>query len=86
MLIILWARCPLFEKFFKMEVAKSNDEILLKFLEKNVLLEMPFRQLKQIYSAAEQFSLNIRYRTAKFFMNFVDRNFYKIIPNTVLFS
>jgi hypothetical protein len=75
-----------FEKFFTTEVSKSNDDIISEFLDRSFLLEMPFRQLKQIYSAAEQFNMNLRYRTSKFFMNFVDRSFYKIIPNTVLFS
>jgi hypothetical protein len=75
-----------FEKCFTIEVSKSNDDIIGRFMDRSVLLEMPFRQLKQIYSAAEQFNMNLRYRTSKFFMNFVDRSFYKIIPNTVLFS
>ena len=77
---------PDFERNFKNVVSVSNDDIIEKFLDKSFLLEFQLRQLKQIYSAAEQFDLNVKYRMAKFFMNFVDRNFYKAIPNTLLFS
>jgi hypothetical protein len=73
-----------FSRFFSEQILLSNDDIITEFRDASKLARFKTRQLKMIYSAAEQFNINIRVRIAKFASHFVDLNSMDKIPNTWL--
>jgi hypothetical protein len=73
-----------FGKFFAEQSALSNDDVIAEFRDAAKLARFKTRQLKMIYSAAEQFNTNTRVRIAKFASHFVDLKSTTKIPNTWL--
>lgn len=73
-----------FGKFFAEQSALSNDDVIAEFRDAAKLARFKTRQLKMIYSAAEQFNTNTRVRIAKFASHFVDLKSSTKIPNTWL--
>jgi hypothetical protein len=75
-----------FDKFFRSQLNKSEDDLIAQFSNREFLERFGTRQLKMIYSAAEQFYSNCRTRVAKFASHFVNRGELKIIPNSWLIT
>jgi hypothetical protein len=73
-----------FSKFFSEQILLSNDDIIAEFRDPLKLARFKTRQLKIIYSAAEQFNTNTRVRIAKFASHFVDLKSIESIPNSWL--
>ena len=73
-----------FSKFFAEQNTLNNDDIIAEFRNSSRLSRFKTRELKTIYSAAEQFYFNTRIRIAKFASHFVDLKTTANLPNSWL--